>query len=196
VLIDAAPWHQASFNEALSRTAGFELTNAEHESNFNGLSSKQKLALLGEQGRITVAEAIDIHSYKQDATHQMIERKAQPDEAKIHMMRELKERGKLIGCVTNCVRKSAELMLFLTELTGYIDELVTNEDVENPKPDPEGYLKAMDTLEVQPQETVIVEDSAVGLRAAHGSGAQVIQVTNWREVNWSLLNEYCHPARG
>lgn len=49
-------------------------------------------------------------------------------------------------------------------------------DVKNGKPDPEIYLKAMDTLGVKPEETLIFEDSEVGIQAAKAAGAHIMIV--------------------
>lgn len=50
-------------------------------------------------------------------------------------------------------------------------------DVRQGKPSPEIYDKAMAALGVQPAETLIFEDSPVGLEAAKASGASYILVT-------------------
>lgn len=49
----------------------------------------------------------------------------------------------------------------------------TREDVSQMKPDPEIYLKAMDTLGFEPAECLIFEDSLIGAEAAKASGAEV-----------------------
>ena len=46
------------------------------------------------------------------------------------------------------------------------------------KPDPEIYLKAMDILGVTPEETLIFEDSDVGLQAAEASGASYFKISD------------------
>ena len=38
----------------------------------------------------------------------------------------------------------------------------TIDDVKNGKPDPEGFLKAMEYFKVKPENTIIFEDSDVG----------------------------------
>ena len=48
--------------------------------------------------------------------------------------------------------------------------------MEKSKPDPEGYLKAMEHFGVTPAETMIFEDSGPGLAAAKASGAAVFKV--------------------
>ncbi len=56
------------------------------------------------------------------------------------------------------------------------DAVITSADVSKNKPDPEGYLKAMDRFGVSPENTIIFEDSSTGIAAAKASGAQVFVV--------------------
>ena len=49
----------------------------------------------------------------------------------------------------------------------------TQEDIHKPKPDPEGFLLAMEHFGVTPADSVIFEDSDVGIEAARASGAAV-----------------------
>lgn len=57
-----------------------------------------------------------------------------------------------------------------------VDGILTSCDVVEPKPSPEAFLKAMDRVGVTPAETLIFEDSPVGLAAAEASGAAYIKV--------------------
>ena len=58
-----------------------------------------------------------------------------------------------------------------------VDGILTSCDVTEPKPSPEAFLKAMSIEGVTPAETLIFEDSFVGLAAAEASGATYIKVT-------------------
>ncbi|MGH8264420.1 MAG: HAD family hydrolase [Steroidobacterales bacterium] len=49
--------------------------------------------------------------------------------------------------------------------------------VRNTKPDPEGYLLAARSLDVDPGETLVFEDSRAGLLAAQGAGMRSIFIT-------------------
>lgn len=62
-------------------------------------------------------------------------------------------------------------------LADKFDLIFAGVDVKQGKPSPEIYLKAMDALEVKPEEVLIFEDSPVGIEAARTSGAQVLLVT-------------------
>ena len=54
--------------------------------------------------------------------------------------------------------------------------MLTSRDVVEPKPSPDAFLKAMQAEGVTPAETLIFEDSMVGLEAAEASGASYIKV--------------------
>ncbi len=55
--------------------------------------------------------------------------------------------------------------------------LVTAEDVQNGKPDPEGFLLAARTLGYRPSDCVVVEDSPAGVAAGRAAGATVVGIT-------------------
>lgn len=61
-------------------------------------------------------------------------------------------------------------------IEGMVDGIISSRDVTEPKPSPEAFLKAMERESVTPAETLIFEDSAVGLAAAEASGAPYIKV--------------------
>jgi HAD superfamily hydrolase (TIGR01509 family) len=62
-------------------------------------------------------------------------------------------------------------------LEGKVDGILTSDDVVEPKPSPEAFLKAMAIEGVTPAETLIFEDSPVGIAAAKASGAAYFKVT-------------------
>ena len=57
-----------------------------------------------------------------------------------------------------------------------VDGLLTSVDVTEPKPSPEAFLKAMEIEGVTADETLIFEDSPVGLAAAKACGAAYFKV--------------------
>ena len=62
------------------------------------------------------------------------------------------------------------------DLEQYLDEVLTREDVQQPKPDPEIYLLAAQKLGVRPQDCLVLEDSPNGVRAGVAAGMNVIAV--------------------
>ncbi|WP_296001134.1 HAD family phosphatase [uncultured Alistipes sp.] len=61
-------------------------------------------------------------------------------------------------------------------LEGEVDGVLTADEVEHNKPAPDAFLKAMEIEGCQPGETLIFEDSAVGVEAARRSGAPYVVV--------------------
>lgn len=61
--------------------------------------------------------------------------------------------------------------------TGDFDLILAGEDVVKGKPSPEIYKTVMSRLGVASEQTLIFEDSQVGLQAAEASGAHFIKVT-------------------
>ena len=78
-----------------------------------------------------------------------------------------------LAVITTGSRQNATEMLNHFHCTDWFDLILTQEDVVNNKPDPEGYLKAMAHFGVDAAHTMIFEDSATGLAAARATGASV-----------------------
>ena len=55
--------------------------------------------------------------------------------------------------------------------------LVTAEDVERGKPDPEVYALAAERLNVPPKRCIVIEDAPAGIEAAHAAGMLAVAVT-------------------
>ena len=58
------------------------------------------------------------------------------------------------------------------------DYIITQEDIDKLKPDPECYVVAMQKSGVTAEKTIIFEDSDVGIEAGLASGAKVYKVCN------------------
>lgn len=59
------------------------------------------------------------------------------------------------------------------------DLILSAEDVPRPKPDPSGFLLAMERFRAAPRDTVIFEDSPAGIAAAQASGAHLFVVKGY-----------------
>jgi HAD superfamily hydrolase (TIGR01509 family) len=77
---------------------------------------------------------------------------------------------------TSSGRQFARLVLGRFELAPRFKFVLTCEDVQHGKPDPEIYLLAAMRLEVDPSELLVLEDSQNGCRAAVAAGAVAVAV--------------------
>jgi HAD superfamily hydrolase (TIGR01509 family) len=186
VLIDARDWHFDALNEALE-IFGVEISRSDHLSRFNGLSTRKKLDMLTSEGLIPSELHEAIQSIKQDRTLRIAAQMCFPIVSHQVLITRLKALGIKVGLVTNSIRKSSEFMLEYAGLLKFLDVVITNEDVLEGKPNPAGYLLAMQKLGVLPSETVVVEDGEYGILAAEAAGATVIKVNDPFEVSLELL---------
>lgn len=80
-----------------------------------------------------------------------------------------------LGVVTSSEKLITQELLRLVSLDQFFDFVLTRDDSLEVKPSAWPYLKAMEVLGAQHEETLIFEDSDVGLMAAASSHAHVIK---------------------
>ena len=77
---------------------------------------------------------------------------------------------------TNAEPANVNFLLDRAALRQYFKVVVSGDQVQNPKPHPEIYLKAADLLNVPPANCIVFEDSHVGVEAALAAGMRVVGV--------------------
>ena len=119
----------------------------------------------------------------QDKIHELLKRQEremvyETFDGVIPMLRELRRRGVRTAIVTSSNRrKMASLFSAIPELETLADTIVTDEDVTESKPSPQGYLLAASRLGIEPEHCAVVEDSLAGLRSGRAAGALVIGIS-------------------
>lgn len=78
-----------------------------------------------------------------------------------------------IALVTTASRRNCEEILEYHRKTTEFDIIISGEDVQKKKPDPEGFFSAMQFYGISGENTIIFEDSMVGIAAAEKCGATV-----------------------
>ncbi len=91
------------------------------------------------------------------------------------LLQDLRERGVPTALVTMSVRRMAEQIVAHIPFDAF-DAIVSGDEVTEPKPHPEPYLRAAALLGVDARDAVAIEDSLVGLSSAVASGAATIGV--------------------
>jgi HAD superfamily hydrolase (TIGR01509 family) len=92
------------------------------------------------------------------------------------LLNEARKAGLFIALVTSSEKVVTEELLKIAKLDTFFDYVLTRDDTPHVKPDPWPYLKARSVSGFEIFETLIFEDSNVGLEAATTSGAHVIKV--------------------
>ena len=86
-------------------------------------------------------------------------------------------RDHFIGSNSNKDRIMDGLKLVDLDKIFLSDHVYSFDMVERPKPDPDIYLKVLNDNSLNIQETIIIEDSGVGVKAASSAGVRVFGLT-------------------
>jgi HAD superfamily hydrolase (TIGR01509 family) len=182
VITDTKEIHYESLNKAISEVDPiYIITEKEHINRYDGLKTGTKLKMLTNEKNLPANKHQQIYNRKQQLTLEEFS-KIKIDEKMISIFKSLKDEGYLLGCCTNSIRRTTLVALAKTGVIEYLDVIVTNDDVKNPKPHPEVYWKAISMMSHLPEETLIIEDSPQGLLAAHRSNATILRVKNSVDV--------------
>ena len=188
VLIEAKDWHYDALNMALG-LFGMEISRYDHLVTYDGLPTAVKLDMLTREKNLPIKLHEFINELKQKYTIELVHRFCKPRFYHEYALSKFKEQGYMIGCGSNSVRNSVDIMLEKSDLLKYMDIIVSAQGVEHPKPDPAIYNKIISEFGLQPRECLIIEDNENGIKAAKLSGAHVLIVKDVDEVNLENITD-------
>jgi HAD superfamily hydrolase (TIGR01509 family) len=171
-LADTAAANFEAYSAALAE-AGAVVTRSRFDAVAAGLSWRQFLPpLLAEAG--VTAEPVEIARRKAEIYAAKIGQIV-VNEALVGVL-EMCRRGCRTALVTTASASAVSTINARFDLQRLFDTVVTGDDVERHKPDPEAYYLAAARLGVTPQQCIIIEDSDAGIAGAQAFGALVLKV--------------------
>lgn len=102
------------------------------------------------------------------------------------------ESGIPVAVVSSSLRERVEAIAGKLGFLGLIDFIVSSEDVERRKPDPEPYQKALDHFGCPPSSAVAFEDSLTGRAAASAAGVDVWLVPDTSSPSFEIPEGMSH----
>jgi len=99
----------------------------------------------------------------------------------LEFMDVLKESGMPLALATSTNWEITDKVLEHFGLNDFFDNITTGEEVANPKPAPDIFLRASEKLGVLPIDCLVIEDSLSGIVAAEEAGMRVIAVSGDEE---------------
>ena len=172
-LVDCKELHQAGFRWAVEQQVpGAEFNNEDVE----GMPTTEKIRKLQQMGIPVTAE---IDQIKKEHTRAHVEEYIKFNPQLKQLFDRLYIKYKLSLCSNS---RSEFVFKCLNVLQLWQFESVFSRDYGPAKPDPWMYNSAMEISGVTPDQTVIFEDSPLGVEAAKRSGAFVIEVENSQDL--------------
>lgn len=154
--------HTGISDEAIKRTIGKTLE--ESFSILSGITAPETLA------------AYKREYVKEADTHMTVNTFFFPET--IGVLHTLKERGAKIGIISTKYRFRIHEMVDQHFPKDFFDIIIGGEDVEYPKPHPQGIKKALRQLHRQRSETLYIGDSTVDAQAAQAAQVDFVGVLN------------------
>ena len=164
-LVDTRAVNYHAYREALA-PFGYSIDEAYYCEFCNG---RYYMDFLPQITTADVSVLTAMHKAKKNAYKKHLD-KAIINQGLVDLIRSLHGEYKT-ALVTTASGENCEELLKHFELESLFDLVLTHDDMTRSKPDPEGFLKAMTFFGARPEDTVIFEDSDVGLEAAERSGA-------------------------
>lgn len=191
VLVTTKELHYLSLNRAISNVDEKYIINIdEHHEIYDGLPTKRKLEALSINKGLPEKYHQQIYRDKQKYTFDLIRENIKRNDRLIGVLKKLKHDGYIIYVASNAIRETVKLLLYYTGLIEYVDYYISNEDVTKSKPNSEIYLKSMIHAGVDPDETLIIEDSPRGIESAQNSKANLLVVRNPDDVTYEKIHRY------
>lgn len=176
VLVDSEPLHYRAFRRIAQRL-GVDFTYGQYLERYVGFDDRDGFrAILAEAGLTDRAtdrtEVARLCAAKALAFEDAVEDGIQAFPGAIELVRELHPRLPL-AIASGATRRDIEIVLSKLDLMTKFNPVISADDVEHSKPDPQTYVLAVrglaarrPDLHIQPQECLAIEDTQAGLEAA------------------------------
>src|SRR6266849_1761806 len=173
-LVDTAELHFAAWS-AIAKELNLPFSRADFAATFgkrnpeilrqlyNDRFSEKEIAELGERKE---------EYYRADARRQGVV----PLPGVKALVQGLRQAGFKQAIGSSAPRANLDLILQLTKLAPFFDALVSMEDTQRGKPDPQVFLVAAQRLKISPSHCVVIEDAVAGVQAAKAGGMKCIAV--------------------
>lgn len=175
VICDTSSYHYNAWKK-LANSLGFDIS-PEHYENIKGLNntdSLEKILQWGKITRATIAEKEQYAAVKNETFLAAIENintaDAMPGIESLFIA--IKNKG--LKMVLASSSKNAKIVLEKLQLTDYFDDIIDGNMVEQGKPDPEIYHRAIEAASVTAQNCLVFEDSVEGLKAAQAAACYTV----------------------
>jgi len=175
-MIDDMSYHADAWHDLLNNDLKRNFSRGEVEEQMYGKNSEVLTRLFGK--RKFSPMRMDELSYEKEKRYQQAYR---PHLALINgldaFMRKAKQHGIAMGIGSAAIPFNIDFVLDNLQIRDYFTAIVSADDVDVSKPDPETFLKAARLLQVKPAECIVFEDAPKGVEAAQNAGMKSVVLT-------------------
>lgn len=186
-LVDSGEYHWLAWREALA-AEGYDLTFEGFVASFGQRNAGILRGYLGQD--LSDSEVERICAVKETHFRHLVKTRGIRLLPGVHRwLAHLRGEGWRQAIASSAPRVNIEMVLEMLDLTRNFDALVSAEDVQRGKPDPQVFLVAAERVAAPPVRCIVVEDAPVGVESAHRAGIRVIGVRSTHptlEADWTV----------
>ncbi|MBW8016932.1 MAG: HAD family phosphatase [Planctomycetes bacterium] len=196
VIADSEPLHLKAFNLALERH-GVVIGKEKYYSDYLGFSDKDCVRVINKDYNLGMglSDYDDLIRRKGEFFDKLAISESSIIDGTAELIGMLRQNSIRMAICSGALIGEIKTMLSMSGFSDAFEFIVAADDVARGKPDPEGYLLALEKLnstcdgEIKPHQCLAVEDSHWGLEAAGAAKMRRIGVTNTYPEE--LLEPFC-----
>jgi len=185
VITDSEILHLRAFNRVLAQH-NIEITTKDYYKDYLGLTDFDCFEALVDEGRLKPdAQGIkNLVKQKNRVFEELVKTEGRIIEGVRDFLDVLKRNDIGMAICSGALLAEIELILKQSRLRPFFEVIVSAEQIKEGKPNPEGFLLALQRLNEEREnpiladECIVIEDSHWGLEAAKAAGMHTIAVTN------------------
>lgn len=194
VLCHTNPYHSEAFRIFFSKR-GFVPTDEEFARHMFGKNNRYIFSYFLKRP-VEGAELLELEEEKESLFREIYREHIAPIPGLIEFLNDLKSLGFRLGVATSAPYPNLELIIDGLNIRHLFGSVLTSENVQRHKPDPEVYLKSAANLGVLPANCVVFEDSFSGITAGLAAGARVVGVlTSHQPEELPVCSRYINDYR-
>jgi HAD superfamily hydrolase (TIGR01509 family) len=179
VLADSEPWWN-KIDAQLLREYGEKNYRGQYHENVLGVSYRLAVEFYKKKFNISAPTEKLMKRRGEIATEFFANRVGLFPNAK-RVLEELREKKLHLAVATSSVSASARPFLDRHQIGKFFDVIVTGDEIEHGKPEPDIYLRTAEKLGINPSECLVIEDSLSGIIAAKAAKMRVAAIPDTRQ---------------
>jgi beta-phosphoglucomutase len=187
IIVDAEPVHLKAFQEVLGWN-GIFLSEEEYYERYLALDDRTLFSNILRDRNINFNYFTieDLMKKKSDSYEKLIREEIKIFPGVIDFVNSVYKKY-LLGIGSGALKHEIEFILDYVGIKDRFSVIVSAEDVQKCKPDPEVFVKALLKMNkklrqgskpIHPSECLVIEDSSAGIRAANLAGMRTLAITN------------------
>ena len=178
-LIDSGQLHQNAWTLTLNKY-GIPIEPALMRS-LAGVPTIETLAKLIELFSVTTSIPLtEMNNYKESVVLATFKDYVKPTKLAEFAIANKNKRPMAVG--TGAYTQEAKSILTLCGVIDLLDHVVGADQVKNPKPAPDTFLRCAELMGVKPEKCIVFEDAEAGIQAAKDAGMFVVDVLHEMQI--------------